>query len=77
MGSSFHQPATVNENFLESDFVPLCDGNTRRRSLADLRLLEGMYIVISEWKYEGAEPVVVLYASISFLNFMRAATGSQ
>ncbi len=26
---------------------------------------------------EGAEPVVVLYASISVLNLMRAATGSQ
>ncbi len=25
----------------------------------------------------GAEPVVVLYASINVLNFMRAATGSQ
>ncbi len=25
----------------------------------------------------GAEPVVVLYASISVLNLMRAATGSQ
>ncbi len=32
----------VNENVLESDFEPLCDGTTRRRSLADLRLLEGM-----------------------------------
>ncbi len=32
----------VNENVLEMDFEPLCDGTTRRRSLADLRLLEGM-----------------------------------
>ncbi len=40
--SSFHQPGTVNENVLESDFEPLCDGTTRRRSLADLRLLKGM-----------------------------------
>ncbi len=31
----------VNENVLESDFEPLFDGTTRRRSLADLRLLEG------------------------------------
>ncbi len=30
------------QNVLESDFEPLCDGTTRRRSLADLRLLEGM-----------------------------------
>ncbi len=34
-GSSFHQPKTVNENVPKSDFVPLCDGSTRRRSLAD------------------------------------------
>ncbi len=42
LGRSFHQPGTVNENVLESDFEPLCDGTTRRHSLADLRLLEGM-----------------------------------
>ncbi len=42
VGSSFHQPGTVNENVLESDFVPLCDLTTSRRSLTDLRLLEGM-----------------------------------
>ncbi len=42
VGISFHQPGTVNEYILGSDFVPLCDGTTRRRSLADLRLLEGM-----------------------------------
>ncbi len=41
-GRSFHQPGTVNENVLESDFVPLCDGTMRRLSLADLRLLEGI-----------------------------------
>ncbi len=41
-GKFIHQPGTVNENVLESDFEPLCDGTTRRRSLADLRLLEGM-----------------------------------
>ncbi len=38
VGSSFHQPGMVNENVLKSDFVPLCDGTTRQRSLADLRL---------------------------------------
>ncbi len=43
LGSLFHQPGTMNETVLESDFVPLCDGTTRRHSLADLRLLEGMY----------------------------------
>ncbi len=26
MGRSFHQPGKVNENVLESDFEPLCDG---------------------------------------------------
>ncbi len=42
VGSSFHQPGTVNENVLESYIVPLCDGTTRCRSLTDLRLLDGM-----------------------------------
>ncbi len=42
MGSSFHQPGTVNEKVLESDSVPPCDGSTRCRSFLDLRLLEGM-----------------------------------
>ncbi len=50
VGRSFHQSGTVKENVLESDFEPLCDGTTRRRSLADLRLLEGMQIRNSEWK---------------------------
>ncbi len=45
VGISFHQPATVNEKVLESDFVPLCDGTTRRRSLADLRL-PGFYLIL-------------------------------
>ncbi len=45
-GRSFHQPGTVNENVLERDFVPLCDGTARHRSLADLRLLEGCRFVI-------------------------------
>ncbi len=52
MGRSFHRPGTVKENVLESDFEPLCDGTTRRRSLADLRLLEGCKFVIvsgSRW----------------------------
>ncbi len=49
VGSSFHQPGTVNENDLERDFMPLCDGTISRHSLTDLRLLERK-IVISEWK---------------------------
>ncbi len=47
MGRSFHQPGTVKENVLESDFEPLCDGTTRRLSLADLRLLEGIFYHVS------------------------------
>ncbi len=39
VGRSFHRPGTVNKNVLESDFEPLCDGTTRRRSLADLSFL--------------------------------------
>jgi len=42
VGRSFHQPGMAKENVLESDFEPLCDGTTRRRSLAYLRFLEGM-----------------------------------
>ncbi len=36
-----------------------------------------MKIVISDWKCKGAEPVVVLYASINVLNLIRSATISQ
>ncbi len=50
MGRSLHRPGTVKENVLESDFEPLCDGTTRRLSLEDLRLPEGMSIRNSEWK---------------------------
>ena len=42
VGRAFHQHGTVNENVLESDFVALCDGTTRRRSLTDRRLLVGV-----------------------------------
>ncbi len=42
VGSSFLQPGTVNENVLENDCMPFCDGTTRRRLHADLRLLEEM-----------------------------------
>ncbi len=41
-GKSFHQPRMVNKNVMESDFVSLCDGTTKRHSLVYLRLLEGM-----------------------------------
>ncbi len=39
VGRSFHQQGTVNENVMESDFVPPYDGTTR---CTDLRVLEGM-----------------------------------
>ncbi len=45
VGISVHRPGTVNEKVLESDFVPLCDDTTRRRSLADLRL-PGFYLIL-------------------------------
>ncbi len=53
VGRSFHQPGVVNENVLKSDFEPLCDGITRRRSLADLCLTETwlkpeVYIILNE-----------------------------
>ncbi len=42
-GGKFIPPVrTVNENVLNSDFEPLCDGTTRRCSQISLRLLEGM-----------------------------------
>ncbi len=58
-GVAFHQPGTVNENVLESDFVPLCDDTTRRHSLADLRLNVLKRLSVSDvllillWKYEA------------------------
>jgi len=41
IGRSFHQLGTVQEKVRESDFEPLWDGNTRLRSLAERKLLEG------------------------------------
>ncbi len=41
IGRSFHQLDTVQEKVRESDLVPLWDGTTRRRSLAERKLLEG------------------------------------
>ncbi len=56
VGRSFHQPGTVNENVLESDFVPFCDGTTRRHSLTDfkgcgLSPVSGGRRVLSLWLY--------------------------
>ncbi len=44
LGRSFHQMGTVNEKVCESDFVPLWDGTVMRRSLAESKLLEGIYV---------------------------------
>ncbi len=41
IGRSFQQLDTVQEKVRESDLVPLWDGTTRRRSLAEHKLLEG------------------------------------
>ncbi len=41
IGRSFHQLGTVQEKVRESDLVPFWDGTTRRRSLAERKLLEG------------------------------------
>ncbi len=41
IGRSFHQLGTVQEKVRESDLVPLWDGTTRCRSLAERKLLEG------------------------------------
>ncbi len=41
IGRSFHQLGTVQKKVRESDLVPLWDGTTRRRSLAERKLLEG------------------------------------
>ncbi len=38
IGRSFHQLGTVQEKVRESDLVPLWDGTTRRRSLAERKL---------------------------------------
>ncbi len=38
---SFHQQATVKVKVCDSDFVPLWDGTTMHRSLAERKLLEG------------------------------------
>ncbi len=50
LGRSFHQMGTVNEKVSESDFVPLWDGTVMRRSLAEHKLLEGIYIWSNEFR---------------------------
>ncbi len=46
LGRSFHQMGTVNVKVSESDFVPLWYGAVMRRSLAERKLLQGIYIYI-------------------------------
>ncbi len=77
MGSSFYQPGTVNENVLESDFVPLRD---TPRGIAHSQISDfwrGCRLSPVSGSRGGAEPVVVLYAIIGVLNLMRAATMSK
>ncbi len=68
MGRSFHRPGTVKENVLESDFEPLCDGTTRRRSLADLRLLEGSRIM---FKHAHNQITVTFYGLQNYTLFKK------
>ncbi len=56
---SFHQLGTVQEKVRERDLVSLWDGTTRRRSLAERKLLEGAKVCTSEFRYIGAAPVVL------------------
>ncbi len=62
MGRSFHQQGMVNENVLESDFEPLCDGTTRRRSLADLRL---RFVIVSGSRWVLTLWLFYMQASVS------------
>ncbi len=50
LGRSFHQMGTVNEKVSERDFVPLWDGTVMRRSLAERKLIEGIYIWSNEFR---------------------------
>ncbi len=54
IGRLLHQLGTVQEKVSESDLVPLWDGISRRRSLAERKLLEGAYVCTSEFRYIGA-----------------------
>ncbi len=44
LGRSFHRMGTVNGKVCKSDFVPLWDGTAMRCSLAERKLLEGIYV---------------------------------
>ncbi len=50
LGWSLHQMGTVNEKVCESDFVLLWDGTVMRRSLAEPKLLEGIYVWSNEFR---------------------------
>ncbi len=41
---------SVNEKVCESDFVPLWDGTVMCRSLAERKLLEGIYVWSNEFR---------------------------
>ncbi len=73
MGRSFHQPGMVNENVLESDFEPLCDGTTRRRSLVaprdtiTERLKIILHLVFYHFNFKKLILAVYLTLRLSFI----------
>src|SRR4029434_3560338 len=75
LGSSFHQRGTTNENSL--DCRTCTGGSAKRHSLEERSILGLTFALTRAFREVGAEPVITLYASISDLNLMRAATGSQ
>ncbi len=50
LGRSCHQMGTVHEKVCESDFVPLWDGTVMCRSLAERKLLEGIWVWSDEFR---------------------------
>ncbi len=66
MGRSFQQLGTVNENVLESDFEPLCDGTTRRHSLAVLDFWKGCrFVIVSGSRWMLSLCLFYMQASVS------------
>ncbi len=50
VGQVIPPDGTVNEKVSESDFVPLWDGTVMRRSLAERKLLEGIWVWSNEFR---------------------------
>ncbi len=77
IGRSFHQLGTIQEKVRESDLVPLWDGTTRSRLLAERKLLEGAYVCISEFRYIGESESDVTYSRIRALHFTHPSAHTQ